>query len=64
MSLQMAQFHSFLWPALSPCKDIRKGPQLPSDLLLYQELKHTREDMRRAGVQLLHCGGQAPTLLC
>lgn len=44
--------------ALFPCKDIRKRPQLPSDLLLYQELKQTREDMRRAGVQLLHLGAR------
>lgn len=50
--------------ALFPCKDIRMRPQLLSDLLLYQELKQTREDVRRAGVQLLHCGGQPPALLC
>lgn len=47
--------------ALFPCKDIRMRPQLPCDLPIYQELRQTREDMRRAGVQLLHCGGQAPT---
>lgn len=44
--------------ALFPCKDIRMRPQLPCDLPIYQGAQADREDMRRAGVQLLHCGAR------